>query len=334
MLLLIANLNSVSAEHILHHSSAPAFSNPNILGAVPSDWEKTPFKYDKAHEGADLVVALGQQSHPIFHTLIADYAKKNKLNIIVKQGTCGITAGRLRKKSADIGAYCCPPAKSDRLPGLKFHSLGISPIALIVHPNNPLENITTKQARDVFQGLSNRWPQRSENPDSAFQSLIKPIGRLHCKIRPGHWRSLLNDEDKFSPKLFEVGVIPDMISQVSRNTGAIGWEVPIMVSHHKKKGEVKMLKIDGHDATDLHNVLTGNYPLYRSYSLTTWENGTGNQDPKSQQEAKKLVLYLQQHIETIHTNISYIPPSLLRQAGWKFKDEELIGEPNIENNSK
>ncbi len=317
----------VWAEHIQQHMMAPTFSDPDVLSEVDKEWKNKPFKYDKAHTEADLVVALGQQSYPIFHKLIHQYAEKNHLNIIIKPGTCGITAGRLRKKSADIGAYCCPPAKSDRLPGLEFHSLGISPIALIVHPDNPLRNLTSKQARELFKGSPTRWSQLEKNETNDFQQLIKPIGRLHCKIRPGHWRGLLNDEDQFSPRLFEVGVIPDMISQVSRNTGAIGWEVPLMVSYHQKKGTVRMLKIDGHKATDLKYVLSGKYPLYRSYSLTTWKNNTGNKKLKSQVEAKKLVQYLQNHIEKIHTDISYIPPSQLRRAGWKFQGDELIGEP-------
>ena len=324
---------SLYADQIHQHSAPPTFSDPNTLSAVTQEWINTPFEYDKIHANADLVVALGQQSYPLFHDLILDYAKNNNLNIVVKPGTCGITAGRLRKKSADIGAYCCPPAKSDRLPGLKFHSLGISPIALIVHPDNPLNNITTKQAREVFQGATTRWPQLDTKQTNNFQNLIKPIGRLHCKIRPGHWRGLLNNEDQFSPRLFEVGVIPDMISQVSRNIGAIGWEVPIMVTYHQKKGRVKMLQIDGHDATDLDYVLSGKYPLYRSYSLTTWEDNTGNKNAKSHLNAKKLVRYLQQHIEKTHSDIHYIPPSKLRRAGWKFKGDELIGEPHIETSS-
>jgi len=332
--LLFISSNTLQADHIHQHSAAPTFSNPNELSTVTQKWKNMPFKYDKIHADADLVVALGQQSYPIFHNLILDYAKNHNLNIVVKPGTCGITAGRLRRKSADIGAFCCPPAKSDRLPGLEFHSLGISPIALIVHPDNPLNNITTKQAREVFQGISTRWPQLDEKLANNFQNLIKPIGRLHCKIRPGHWRGLLNDEDQFSPRLFEVGVIPDMISQVSRNTGAIGWEVPLMVSHHQKKGRVKMLKIDGHEATDLDYVLSGKYPLYRSYSLTTWEKNSGNKKTKSNFYAKELVLYLQQHIEKIHSDISYIPPSQLRRAGWKFQGNELIGEPSKKVKSK
>ena len=228
----------------------------------------------------------------------------------------------MRKKSVDIGAYCCPPSKSDRLPGLKFHSLGISPIALIVHPDNPLENVSSKQAREIFSGQTTHWPQLKNKTTTGFQHRIKPIARLHCKIRPGHWRGLLKDEDQFSPQVFEVGVIPDMISQVSRKTGAIGWEVPLMISFHRVKGLVRMLKIDGHAATDLDYVLTGKYPLYRSYSLTTWNDKT-----KDNTQAMKLVRHLQQHIEKIHSEISFIPPSQLRSAGWKFHGDELIGKP-------
>lgn len=320
IIIFITFSSSSWAEH--QHTHAPTFTDPTILNEVSQKWKDTPFKYEDANADADLVVALGQQSYPIFHDLILKYATKNKLKIIVKQGTCGITSGRLRKKSVDIGAYCCPPATSDRLPGLEFHSLGISPIALIVHPDNPLKNISTQQARDLFKGMSTHWSQLDKSLDKDFQHLIKPIARLHCKIRPGHWRGLIKDEDQFSPRLFEVGVIPDMISQVSRNTGSIGWEVPLMVSFHRNKGLVRMLKVDDHDATDLEYIASGKYPLYRSYSLTTWNNNI-----KNNYQAKKLVRYLQQHIENIHTDISYIPPSKLKKAGWIFKGNELIGEP-------
>lgn len=316
--------SNIIAEQGREHSEAPVFSDPGILSEVAKDWEKKPFKHDSADADADLVIALGQQSYPIFHSLIHKYAEKNNLKIIVKHGTCGITSGRLRKKSADIGAFCCPPAKSDRLPGLEFHSLGISPIALIVHPDNPLQNISSKQAREIFQGKSTRWNQLKTTSTDNFQHIIKPIARLHCKVRPGHWRGLLKNEDQFSPRLFEVGVIADMISQVSRNAGAIGWEVPLMVSYHRKKGSVRMLKIDGHEATDMNYVLSGQYPLYRSYSLTTWKTAS----KEKYKITKTLVKYLQQHIEKNYKEINYIPPSQLRSAGWKFKGEELIGEPS------
>lgn len=330
ILSLFFSVNTAWSGHDEQLLATPTFSDPGILSDVPKGWKSKPLTYEKNHADADLVVALGQQSYPLFHDLILEYANKNQLKIVVRHGTCGITSGRLRKKSVDIGAFCCPPAKSDRLPGLEFHSLGVSPIALIVHPDNPLTNVSTTQAREILQGLTRHWTQLNSPETNNFNQLIKPIARLHCKTRPGHWRGLLNNEDQFSPRLFEVGVISDMLSQVSRSTGAIGWEVPLMVSYYRKKGQVRMLKIDGHEATDMKYLLSGKYPLYRSYSLATWTENTGQKKSKKNIEAMKLIMFLQQYVEKTHNGISYIPPSQLRNAGWKFQGDELIGEPGVE----
>ena len=57
----------------------------------------------------DMVVSLDQQMYPAIKPIIDDYAKKNAIKILVKDGTCGISAGMLAKKSVDVGGFCCPP---------------------------------------------------------------------------------------------------------------------------------------------------------------------------------------------------------------------------------
>ena len=302
------------------HSHDSGFSDPAVFAKVPDGWISRPIKHIDKFPDADLVVSLGQQSYPLFYDLIPEYARENNLKIVVEQGTCGITSGRLLKKKVDVGAFCCPPGKNDRLPGLKFYSLGISPIALIVNTENPLSDVSSKQAKEIFEGEISRWSEIG----SSSNQLIKPVGRLHCKTRPGHWRSMLKSGDDFSPRLFEVGVIPDMISRVSRSASSIGWETPLMVELHQKKGKVKVLKIDGHSPSEIEYVLTGKYPLYRSYTLTAWAKKS-----KTNHEAIKLIHYLQQHIEKVHKEISFIPVSRLRKAGWKFIGDELVGEPEV-----
>lgn len=307
-------------DHDAHHSHAEKFSDPAVLVVVPEDWSSKPIQHLAKYQDADLVVSLGQQSHPLFHKLIPEYAAQHNLKIVVEHGTCGITSGRLLKKKVDVGAFCCPPGKNDRLPGLKFYSLGISPIALVVHPDNPLENVSSKQAREIFEGQISNWSEISPGNNQ----LIKPVGRLHCKIRPGHWRSLLESADDFSPRLFEVGVIADMISQVSRSASSIGWETPLMVDVYQDKGNVKMLNIDGHSPTDIEHVLSGKYPLYRSYSLTAWTTKS-----KINDEAIKLIEFLREYVETVHEDVGFIPVSRLKAAGWKFLGDELVGEPDM-----
>ena len=315
------------ATGLAQAQSGPAFSKPDLLAPVPAGWETLPVQHRQGEEAADLVIGLGQQSWPILHDFIARYAREKSLRILVKPGTCGITAGRLLKKRVDIGAFCCPPGRNDRLPGLEFHSLGISPIALIVHPDNPLREVTLKQARALFAGQLDRWTEldtatarAADRP--ALDRMVQPVGRLHCKIRPGHWRLLLNDGDAFSPRLFEVGVIPDMISQVAQHRGAIGWETPYMLQYHAARGRVRTLRIDGHAPEDTGALLRGDYPLYRTYHLTTWRG-----DHRGARLARELVRALRGEIEKRHRELVFVPPSQLRRAGWRFRGEELVGPP-------
>ena len=319
---LLVVLSALAPMSSFASDKAEAFSDPGLKANVPASWKKKPVTHEPRYADADLVVALGQQTFPVFSRYIDEYARQNNLNIVVQQGTCGISSGKLLRKTVDIAAFCCPPARSDRFPGTQFHSLGIAPIALIVHPTNPVDSVTLDEARKIFKGAAPAWSDVKPKVPSLIDRSIQPVGRLHCKIRPGHWRTLLPTEDRFSSRLYEVGVIPDMISQVARNPGAIGWETPLMVRHFSANGEVKMLRIGNMDPTDTRHTLNGDWPFYRTYHLVTW-----TQSNRSNVEARKLVAYLRNKVENVYEEIAFVPPSKLKEAGWRFHGEELVAEP-------
>ena len=300
-----------------------AFSDPSQGTPMPEEWVKKQLKYEKESEGSDVTVVFDQD---VYHTLlpiIQRFGREHKLKIAVKEGTCGIVAGMLSRKSVDIGGYCCPAGKEDRLPGIKFHTLGIVAKAILVNAENPIDAVSLEQARDIFRGKTVKWSALKDakgkpGPDSN----IRAIGRFHCKARPGHWYLLLPDEKMFSPMLSEVGSIPDMISKVGADREAIGWEVLSMVEHYKNLGKVKPLKINGYKPTDQAALISRKYPLYRTYNLTTWEGkGTANS------KAQKLVAYLRKEIEKLDLKFGFVSSSKLKKAGWKFKGDELVGEP-------
>ena len=198
------------------------FSDFSYIQQMPPGWENQPIKYAPEIGKADLVITLDQHLYPAILEMIQEYAVDNGLKVTVSEGTCGITAGKLVRKAVDMGGYCCLPGKTDRLPGLRFHTIGVVPIALFVHPENPIDNITLNQAREIYQGRILRWSDiRDTNGRQGTSLKIQTVGRLHCKIRPGHWRLLLDNEDLFGPRLQEVGTIPDMISLVAAAPGAI-----------------------------------------------------------------------------------------------------------------
>jgi hypothetical protein len=95
-----------------------------------------------------------------------------------------------------------------------------------------------------------------------------------------------------------------------------------MVYRYKDKGQVKALKLDGYSPKDLSHLLSGKYPLYRVYNLTTWER-----DGVSKPLARELVRYLLKQAEHLDSKFGVIPASRLRKAGWIFKGDELVGEP-------
>ncbi len=99
---------------------------------------------------------------------------------------------------------------------------GMAALALLAHPDNPIEDISLDMARDIFQGKLNYWKKLGIAPNAlGWDRIIRPVARPHCKVRPGHWRLLLHNEDLFSPRLAEVSTIPDMIAIVALTAHAL-----------------------------------------------------------------------------------------------------------------
>jgi ABC-type phosphate transport system substrate-binding protein len=300
-----------------------AFGDPEYAVNMDESWKYKSITHDEKLGNVDLVISLGQQTYPALHQFVEDFAKRRGIKIVIQQGTCGVSAKKLALKAIDMGAYCCPPGNTDRLPGIEFHTIGIAPIALITNIDNEISDLSLAEARNIFSGRTQKW---SEVPVTNKIQLprkdIQPVVRLHCKKRPGHWRQLLDNENMFSARIHEVGVIPDMIKEVSDAPDAIGYETLYMLDVYKDSGNVKVLSIDGLDPSDIQNLESADYPFYRSFSLTTW---SGNKT--SNKLSQELLASIQQHIEEHGDRYGIIPSSKLRLAGWKFKGDELIGEP-------
>lgn len=219
------------------------------------------------------------------------------MRIAVQDGTCGISAGALSEKAVDIGGFCCPPGVTDRLPGLKYHTIGIGALALIGHEQTPVQNVTLTSARQLFGGDIRDW---SELPMSGVKSTpdsqVRAVGRLHCKLRPGHWRLILGDKEQFSWDLQEVSAIIDMLKQVSQTPGAIGYETLWHIDTQTKLNEarVRIINVDGIAPRDDAALARGDYPLYRVFNVTSWGEG-----PAHSGLADELITYLIDHADQI-----------------------------------
>lgn len=295
----------------------PAFSDPSITVPMSDDWIKQPV--DRG--SVDLKVMMDQQMYRVLEPFIRHYAKQHGLKIDLGDGTCGHSAGALLNKKADIGGYCCPPRNTDRLPGLRFFTMGITPIAIVVHPGNPVRNVSIRQVREVFAGVIHRWSQLTTPAGQPGPNKpIQQVARLHCKFRPGHWRLLLDNEDLLSTNLKEVGTIPDMIMAAASNVRTVGHVSAWLTIQPQVKGSVNALSVNGVSPYDLDALIAGNYPFYKTFSLTVWE-GSHVQNP----HAKALKDFMLKQMEKLPPSYLLASPSKLRAAGWRFEEDELIG---------
>ncbi|MEO5372780.1 MAG: substrate-binding domain-containing protein [Alphaproteobacteria bacterium] len=296
------------------------FTDPAVVTPMPPEWLARPLR--RENPDADLAIILDQQIYGALVPFIEEFARKEKLKVAVQSGTCGIAATELARKAIDIGGYCCAPEAADRLPGIRFHTIGITAITLIVHPDNPVENVSLDEARRLFGGRITKWSDVAGTPAATRSGeSVRVITRLHCKARPGHWRLLLNDEESFSHDANDVGAIPDMIRAVSLHRNAIGYETNWHVAVHAPKAPVRQIRIDGVDARDAEALARHRYPIYEVMTLTTWEGAAAN--PK----ADRLVAYLLERARDIGGEYGLVPVQDLVRAGWIFKGDELVGEP-------
>lgn len=295
------------------------FGDPALVLPMPAEWRQRPIIRPP---NVDLALAIDQQMSPALHPLVGEFAAANKLRIASQEGTCGIASNALVARSADITGMCCPPGALDRLPGVRYHTVGIAAIALIVHPSNALSDIDLAGARRLFNGDARTWSDLPVSGLSRIPGRVQAVTRLHCATRPGHWRLLLDNADLFRTDTVEVPAIIDMLIEVGRNPQAIGYETLWHIADKARQGKVKALRLNGRAAEDAEALAAGLYPLYRVFNLSTW-----SESPAAETAAQRLVRHLIDNAHRIHPQFGIVPASRLRAAGWQFVDDEVIAEP-------
>ncbi|RMG37644.1 MAG: hypothetical protein D6720_02880 [Gammaproteobacteria bacterium] len=266
-------------------------------------------------EGVDLAISLDQQIYDMLAEDLRDYADTHRLRVALQRGTCGQSFAGLRDHRIDIGGFCCPPGPEDRLPGVRFHTLGIASLAIVTHPRSPLGDLPRSRLQAIMAGTLRQLPLGA---DGAPVTLF-PVVRLHCASRPGHWRLILPEEEQFFPLATPVAGIGEMLRNVGRYLGAIGYETLYWID--KEAPDLKILTIDGLSPRDRRALLHGSYPYYRVFNLTTWTGAAA--DPRAQE----LVAWLMQRFAARASAAGAVPAAELRAAGWRFADDELVGPP-------
>lgn len=133
-------------------------------------------------------------------------------------------------------------------------------IALVVHPSNPLENLTTEQVRDVFGGRIGNW---------------KDLGGADHEINVVSREAGSGTRASFDQVVGDISLAPRALVQDSNGTiretvandaHAIGY-----LSHGLINDRIKPVRYNGRDCTT-EAVIAGEYELVRPVYLLTRKN--------------------------------------------------------------
>ena len=169
----------------------------------------------------------------------------------------GITA--VQEGTCDIGLSSRALKDEEKSAGLKETILAYDGIAIIVHPDNPVSDLTIEQIAQLYTGEITNWKDVGGN-----DAEVVLIGREAASGTRDGFESITGTKEKcqYRQELTSTG---DVITAVSQNPDAIGY-----ASLASIKDSVKALNVDGVTPGE-DTVKDGSYKVQRPFVLVTVE---------------------------------------------------------------
>ena len=170
----------------------------------------------------------------------------------------GITAAQ--EGRCDIGLSSRALKDEEKAGGLKETVLAYDGIAIIVNPENPVNDLTLDQIAKLYTGEITNWKDVGGN-----DAEVVLVGREAASGTRDGFESITGTKDKcqYRQELTSTG---DVITAVSQNPDAIGY-----ASLASIKDSVKALNVDGVTPSEA-TVKDGSYKVQRPFVLVTVED--------------------------------------------------------------
>ena len=146
------------------------------------------------------------------------------------------------------------------------HSVAVDCIVPIVHPSNPVSDLTAQQLRDIYAGKITNW-QEVGGPDKK----IAVVGRDTSSGTYEVWNEKIMDKEDVTPRALIVASSGALVQTVAGNPLSIGYDSLGYVDAKL----VKALKIDGVEGTP-ETARAGNIVTSRLLYMYTNGNPTGD----------------------------------------------------------
>jgi phosphate transport system substrate-binding protein len=196
----------------------------------------------------------------VIGALSESYMAANK-DVTVNYNPTGSGAGitAVQEGTCDIGLSSRALKDEEKAAGLQETVLAYDGIAIIVHPDNLVSDLTLEQIAQLYTGEITNWKDVGGN-----DAQVVLIGREAASGTRDGFESITGTKDKcqYRQELTSTG---DVITTVSQNPDAIGY-----ASLASIKDSVKALNVDGVTPSEA-SVKDGSYKVQRPFVLVTVE---------------------------------------------------------------
>lgn len=204
-----------------------------------------------------ITVAGSTSVQPLSEVLSQRFMELNpgvRINVQGGGSTAGVKAAR--ERAADIGQSSRELKPEEK--GLHETVIARDAIAIIVHPSNPVRELTSAQVQAIFAGRLASWKDVG-GPDRAIVLVNREAGSGTL----GAFVELVMGKDQLSDRAIVQNSTGAVRTTVSTTRDAVGY-----VSLAGLTPEVKAVAIDGVSPT-IDNVLAGKYVVSRPFIYLT-----------------------------------------------------------------
>ena len=206
----------------------------------------------------------------VIGALSESYMAANK-DVTVNYNPTGSGAGitAVQEGTCDIGLSSRALKDEEKAAGLQETVLAYDGIAIIVHPDNPVSDLSIEQIAHLYTGEITNWKDVGGK-----DAQVVLIGREAASGTRDGFESITGTKDKcqYRQELTSTG---DVITAVSQNPDAIGY-----ASLASIKDSVKALDVDGVTPNEA-SVKDGSYKVQRPFVLVTVEGKALSQAAQS-----------------------------------------------------
>lgn len=192
------------------------------------------------------------------------FEKKTGIKIGLSGGGTGAGVKAILSGTIDMAGVSRDLKDDEVKQGLKEYPFGWGAVGLIVNKDIPIDELTSKQAKDILTGKVKNW-KAVGGPDKAIKVVISTPG---CACRE-EFQELVMDKEPYAGDAI-VSPMKTLSDTIKNTPGSIGPLATAVIDPNK----VKVVKLDGSLPTP-ENVKSKKYKASRRVTLVTKGPATG-----------------------------------------------------------